>query len=61
MLRLVDEVFNHIFADAFEEAGEDEIDTYVYRDQIEDKIGEDSMAGPLKELFDPDTTPTLTS
>ena len=54
MLRLVDEVFNHIFAEAFEDADEEGIETYVFRDTIEDKIGEDSMAGPLLDLFDPE-------
>mmetsp|Transcript_3673 Transcript_3673/g.4910 ORF Transcript_3673/g.4910 Transcript_3673/m.4910 type:complete len:96 (+) Transcript_3673:342-629(+) len=61
MMKLVDQVFTGIFQEAFDDAGEDEIDTYVFLDMIEDKIGEDELAEPLRQLFDPKNTPTLTS
>ena len=62
MLRLVDEVFNHIFSEAFRDEADEEgkIETYVYHDTIDFKIGEDSMAKPLKDLFDPKETERLT-
>ena len=61
MMKLVSEVFDSIFQEAFDDAGEDEIDTYVFLDMIEQKIGEDGLAHPLREMFDPNNTPTLTS
>ena len=53
MMKLVDQLFDLIFADAFEEAGKDEIDTYAYQDAITNAIDGDAMAEPLLALFDP--------
>ena len=35
MMKLVDQIFDWIFAEAFDD-GEDEIDTYDYHDKIRD-------------------------
>ena len=52
-------MFNWIFADKFDE-GEDDIDTYMYQDAINQEIEGDGLAQPLLDLFDPTTKETVT-
>ena len=52
MMKLVDQLYEHIFADLFGE--NEEIEIWEYHEAIEQVLGEDSMAQPLKELFDQD-------
>ena len=59
MMKLVDQMFDWIFSEQFEE-GEDEIDTYAYRDAITNQIEGDGMAQPLLDLFDPKTKENIT-
>ena len=51
-MKLVDQLYDHIFAELFDE--NDEIDTWEYHEAIDNVLGEDSMAQPLKDLFDQD-------
>ena len=44
MMKLVDQMFDWIFAQAFEDNGGDEIDILVYQDCINEKIEGDGMA-----------------
>ena len=59
MMKVVDQMFNWIFADKFDE-GEDDIDTYTYQDAINQEIEGDGLAQPLLDLFDPTTKETVT-
>ena len=51
-MKLVDQLFEHVFQDLFEENNEVEI--WEYHEAIDNVLGEDSMAQPLKDLFDQD-------
>ena len=53
MMKLVDQLYDHIFAELFDD-DEDEIDIWKYQEAIDTVLGEDSMAQPLKDLFDED-------
>ena len=55
MMKLVDQLFDLIFAEKFEDNADNVIDTYAYHDAILDHIPEDDgMQEPLLALFDPD-------
>ena len=51
-MKLVDQLFEHVFQDLFEENNEVEI--WEYHEAIDNVLGDDSMAQPLKDLFDQD-------
>ena len=51
-MKLVDQLFENVFQDLFEENNEVEI--WEYHEAIDNVLGEDSMAQPLKDLFDQD-------
>ena len=54
-MKLVDQLFDLIFAEKFEDNADNVIDTYAYHDAILDHIPEDDgMQEPLLALFDPD-------
>ena len=55
MMKLVDQMFDWIFAKAFEDNGEDFIDIWVYQDCITLQIEGDGMAQPMLDLFDKNT------
>ena len=60
MMKLVDQMFDWIFAQAFEDNGGDEIDILVYQDCITEKIEGDGMAQPMLDLFDDKTQSIVT-
>ena len=53
MMKLVDQLYDHIFAELFDD-DEEEIDIWKYQEAIDQVLGEDQMAQPLKDLFDED-------
>ena len=59
MMKLVDQLYDHIFADLFDD-GDDEIEIWQYNEAIDNVLGEDSMAQPLKDLFDEEKVHSVT-
>ena len=59
MMQLVDQVFDHIFSELFDDDDE-EILMWQYQEAIDKVLGDDSMAQPLKDLFDEETVHELT-
>ena len=64
MMKLVDQLFDYMFEDLFQEAEKDRqestIDCFQLIDSIDEKLGDDAMAQPLKDMFDSAKTPDLT-
>ena len=56
-----DDVFKQSIAQSIENQEETSGHLQKYLDAIEEKISEDELAQPLRDLFDPNLTPTLTS
>ena len=59
MMKLVDQLYDHIFAELFDD-DEEEIDIWKYQEAIDQVLGEDQMAQPLKDLFDEDKVHSVT-
>ena len=59
MMQLVDQLFDHIFSELFDD-GDEEIEIWQYHEAIDQVLGEDSMAQPLKDLFDEDKVHSVT-
>ena len=59
MMQLVDQVFDHIFSELFDDDDE-EILMWQYQEAIDKVLGDDSMAQPLKDLFDEDKVHSVT-